>query len=92
MWVLFVAVKRGQDLFPIQVMKYKTLGTSDVAVEYKGRYHVIEFQVIDADVIPVLGLQTITDLQLIQRLFTVHGIKRYTRDQTRNTQYLCSSV
>ena len=35
-----MAVKRGQDLFPIQVMKKKTLGKSDVAVEYKGRYGV----------------------------------------------------
>ena len=49
----------------------KTLGKSHVAVEYKGKYHVIEFQVVDADVIPVLGLQTATDLQLIQRLYTV---------------------
>ena len=84
--------KKGSRLVSYSGHEIKTLGTSDVAVEYKGRYHVIEFQVIDADVIPVLGLQTTTDLQLIQRLFTVHGIKRYTRDQTRNTQYLCSSV
>ena len=42
-----------------------------MAVEYKGRYHVIEFQVVDADLIPVLGLQTFIDLQLIQRLYTV---------------------
>ena len=47
------------------------MGKSDVAVEYKGRYHVIEFQMVAADVIPVLGLQTATDLQLIQRLNTV---------------------
>ena len=40
------------------------------AVEYNGRYQVIEFQVVDADVIPVLGMQTATDLQLIQRLYT----------------------
>ena len=31
-WVLFVAVKKGQNFLPIPVMK--TLGKSDVAVEY----------------------------------------------------------
>ena len=30
-----------------------------------------EFQVVDADLIPVLGLQTFIDFQLIQRLYTV---------------------
>ena len=31
----------------------------------------IEFQGVDVDVILVLGLQTATDLQLIQRFYTV---------------------
>ena len=31
----------------------------------------IEIQVVYADVIPILGLQTTTDLQLLQRLYTV---------------------
>ena len=66
--------KKGSRLVSYSGHKIKTLGTSDVAVECKGRYHVIEFQVIDTDVIPVLGLQTATDLQLIQRLFTVESI------------------
>ena len=39
---MFVAVKKVQTFFPIPVMK--TLGKSDVAVEYKERYHVIEFR------------------------------------------------
>ena len=34
----------------------------------------IEFQVFDVDVIPVLGLKTATNLQLIQRLYTVASI------------------
>ena len=42
-----------------------------MAVEYKGRYHVIEFQMVDEDLIPVLGLHTFIDLHLIQRLYTV---------------------
>ena len=54
-WVLFVAVKR---LVSYSGHEIKTLGKSDVAVEYKGRCHVIEFQVIDTDVILLLGLQT----------------------------------
>ena len=41
-------------------MQKIALGRSHVAVEYEGRYHVIESQVVDADVIPVLGLQTAT--------------------------------
>ena len=63
--------KKGSRLVSYSGHEIKTLGKSDVAVEYKGRYQVIEFQVVDADVIPVLGLQTATDLQLIQRLYTV---------------------
>ena len=70
-WVLFLAVKKGSKLLSYSGHEIKTLGKSDVAVDYKGRYHVIEFQVVDVDVIPVLGLQTATDLQLIQRLYTV---------------------
>ena len=50
-----MAVKR---LVSYSGHEIKTLGKSDVAVEYKGRCHVIEFQVIDTDVIPLLGLQT----------------------------------
>ena len=69
-WVLFLAVKKGSKLLSYSGHEIKTLGKSDVAVDYKGRYHVIEFQVVDVDVIPVLGLQTATDLQLIQRLCT----------------------
>ena len=34
----------------------------------------IEFQVFDVDVTPVLGLQTATNLQLIQRLYTVASV------------------
>ena len=50
-----MAVKR---LVSYSGHEIKTLGKSDVAVEYKGRCHVIEFQVIDTDVILLLGLQT----------------------------------
>ena len=50
-----MAVKR---LVSYSGHEIKTLGKSDVAVEYKGRCHVIEFQVIDTDVIPLFGLQT----------------------------------
>ena len=48
--------KKGSRLVSYSGHEIKTLGKSNVAVEYKGRCHVIEFQVIDTDVIPVLGL------------------------------------
>ena len=50
--------KEGSRLVSYFGHEIKALGKSDVAVEYEGRYHVIECQVVDADVIPVLGLQT----------------------------------
>ena len=63
--------KKGSRLVSYSGHEIKTLGKSDVAVQYKGIYDVIEIQVVYADVISVLGLQTATDLQLLQRLYTV---------------------
>ena len=52
--------KKGSRLISYFGREIKPLGKSDVAVQYEGRYHVTESQVVDADVIPVLGLQTAT--------------------------------
>ena len=39
--------------------------------EYKDRFHVLEFQIVDHDVIPMLGLQTCQELNMIQKIESV---------------------
>ena len=63
-WVLSVPVERP---------KIETMGETDMADEYKCRYHVIDFKVGDACVIPVLRLQTATKLQLIKKFICCRG-------------------
>ena len=46
----------------------KTIGKSHVALEYKQKYHDAVVHVVDYDVVPVLGLQTCLDLELVQRV------------------------
>ncbi|XP_068752741.1 uncharacterized protein [Montipora capricornis] len=49
----------------------KTIGKTDMVVLYQDRYHVMEVQVVEGDVMPVVGLKTATELNLEKRLFTV---------------------
>ena len=52
-------------------MKSKTIGKTEVVVLYQDRYHVMEVQVVEGDVMPVVGLKTATESNLAKRLFTV---------------------
>ena len=49
----------------------KTIGKTDVVVLYQDRCHVMEVQVIEGGVMPVMGLKTASELNLVKRLFTV---------------------
>ena len=51
----------------------KAVGKTTIAVECKEIYYLVEVQVVDADVIPVLGLQSSTELKLIKRLHTIES-------------------
>ena len=42
-----------------------------MVVLYQDRYHVMEVQVVEGDVMPFVGLKTATKLILVKRLFTV---------------------
>ena len=42
-----------------------------MVVLHQDRYHVMEVQVVERDVVPVVGLKTATELNLVKRLFTV---------------------
>ena len=44
---------------------------TDVIVLYQDRYHVMEVQVVEGDVMPVAGLKAATESNLLKRLFTV---------------------
>ena len=48
--------------------KIRTVGKAMLECEYKDKFHVLEFQVEDHNVIPVLGLQTCQDLNMIQKV------------------------
>ncbi|XP_069114312.1 uncharacterized protein [Argopecten irradians] len=51
--------------------RIKTVGTTILTCEYKNAFHLLECQIVDHDVTPVIGLQTCKDLNLIQRIETV---------------------
>ena len=44
---------------------------TDVIVLYQDRYHVMQVQVVEGDVMAVAGLKAATELNLVKRLFTV---------------------
>lgn len=49
--------------------KLKTIGCVDIACEYKDRFYVINFQVVDGVVPCLLGLPSCEQLSLIKRVF-----------------------
>ena len=51
----------------------KTIGKYTMVCEHKKKYHDLEFQVIDGNVNPVLGLQACEQLRLIKRVETLEN-------------------
>ena len=49
----------------------KTIGKIVVVVLYQDRNHAMEVQVVEGDFMPVVGLKTATELNLVKGLFTV---------------------
>ena len=61
----------------------KTIGKCTMVCEHKKKYHDLEFQVIDGNVNPVLGLQACEQLRLIKRVETLENncpeiVEKYT--------------
>ena len=54
--------------------KIRTVGKAMIECEYKDKFHVLEFQVVDHNVIPMLGLQTCQDLYMIQKVECVDNV------------------
>ena len=44
---------------------------TDMIVLYQNRYHVMEVEVVEGDVMPVAGLKAATESNLLKKLFTV---------------------
>ena len=63
--------RRRSKLVSYSGHEIKTIGKTDVGVLYQDRYHEMEIQVVEGDVMPVVGLKTATELNLVKRLFTV---------------------
>ena len=53
--------------------KIKMVGRAMLDCEYKDRFHVLEFQIVDHDVIPMLGLQTCQEHNMIQKIESVNS-------------------
>ncbi|KAJ8050575.1 hypothetical protein HOLleu_03828 [Holothuria leucospilota] len=47
------------------------LGKQKLLVLHGDKYHLVEFQIVETDLVPALGLSTCLTLQLIRRLFSV---------------------
>ncbi|XP_069136692.1 uncharacterized protein [Argopecten irradians] len=61
----------------------KTVGKKDIAIEYKGKFHVATFNIVRSRFMPVLGLETFVELGLIQRLNAIQT----GRDNNEVTNY-----
>ncbi|CAB4021658.1 Hypothetical predicted protein, partial [Paramuricea clavata] len=70
--------KTGAKLISYSGHDIKAVGKATIAVECKNKYYLLDVQVINSDVIPVLGLPSSNELNLIQR---VHNIES-SNDQT----------
>ena len=58
--------RRRSKLVSYSGHEIKTIGKTDVVVLYQDRYHVMEVQVVEGDVIPIVGLKTATELNLVK--------------------------
>ena len=54
--------------------KIKTVGRALLECEFKDKFYVLEFQIVDHNVIPVLGLQTCQELNVIRKVESVKGV------------------
>ena len=50
------------------------MGRALLECEFKDKFYVLEFQIVDHDVIPVLGLQTCQELNVIQKVESVKSV------------------
>ncbi|CAB4029473.1 Transposon Ty3-I Gag-Pol [Paramuricea clavata] len=72
-------VKSKTKLVSYSGHSIKVIGKSTVPLEHKGKFYPVELQIAEkSDVVPVLGLQTCLELNLIKRLFAVND----TSDET----------
>jgi hypothetical protein len=51
----------------------KAVGKATIAVECKNKYYLLDVQVVNSDVIPVLGLPSSNELNLIQRIHNIES-------------------
>jgi hypothetical protein len=68
--------KTGVTLISYSAHEIKAVGKATIAVECKDKYYLLDVQVVNSDVIPVLRLPSSNELNLIQR---VHNIESMTK-------------
>ncbi|KAK3741617.1 hypothetical protein QZH41_019256 [Actinostola sp. cb2023] len=69
--------KAGSKLVSYSGHTIKVVGKAVLLITYKGKYYPIEFQITnqDMDSLPVLGLATCLELNLVQRVYTLTSSK-----------------
>ena len=65
--------KTGAKLISYSGHKIKAVGKATIAVECKNKYYLLDVQVVNSDVIPVLGLPSSNELNLIQRIHNIES-------------------
>ena len=81
-----IIVKSRSRLFAYNNEKIPIKGKVELLAEYKSKYYVINFKVVDMNVPPVLGLPTCESLNLVQRVMTVGNDQGYTKEMKSNDQ------
>ena len=71
----------------------KVIGKNTVPLEHKGKFYPVEFQIAEKrDVVPVLGLQTCLELNLIKRVFAVNDTFDDTGTSNLSTQQTSEEI
>ena len=69
------------------------IGKNTLPLEHKGKFYPVEFQIAEkSDVVPVLGLQTCLDLNLIKRVFAVKDTSDETGTSKLSTQQTSEEI
>ena len=86
-------VKSKTKLVSYSGHNIKVMGKNTVPLEHKGKFYPVEFQIAEkSNVVPVLGLQTCLELNLIKRVFAVNDTSDETGTSNLSTQQTSEEI
>lgn len=53
----------------------ETCGKTSLTITHKGKFYIVDFQIVNSDVTPVLGLKSCQELNLVKRIYAVNNRK-----------------